>query len=858
MARRVRGFVLTIDSDDDEANIEIQVPDTKSKLAVKNSLVWKEDAIVAKEDAIVSKVEDTVDQQLVAPQFSENFLFEDPDQVESVGGDDHTVIESWDFTKTIADMKSKEHPAQKLTTSLDHKIQLTLQKRAEERLNDEPVKEEDSESDSEDEADEVVNGGRKVLTTKTPEESKDESREMGINSTTLQKQKLLLKAQEDAQAKIPLATFVELNLSRSLMRAVTTLGFERPTPIQAKAIPFAMAGRDICGSAVTGSGKTAAYLLPILERLLFRPKRVLATRVLIVTPTRELAQQVQSMLEKLGQFTDIKSISIVGGLSLRDQANELRARPDVVVATPGRLIDHVRNSQSVDLDNVEILVLDEADRLLELGFQEEVMELVKFCPRGRQTMLFSATMTTSVNQLVDLSLNRPVRIEADPLYDMANRLTQEFVRIRPNREDDREAMLMSLVTRSLKNHAIIFFRRKFETHRMGIIFGLMGLKAAELHGNLTQTQRLESLQKFRDNKVDFLLCTDLASRGIDIVGVENVINFEMPKDLSTYVHRVGRTARAGRGGRAVTLTSEKQRMLTKEVLKKSKHNVKSRTIPEKVIEDMKDRILDLEQDIEHVIQQEKAEKAMRLAEMEVNKASNLIEHHSEIMAKPARTWFQSAKEKEATKQASKNAADGIVVAPKKEKEAKDPNDKKHRLTRKKRRRLEAEKSELQFKREREEQLRSEAEERGENLNESTLKHLKVPLTTKNAIASRLSKKKSRESKDAEDRVAISGEAPVKKNRRNAAASVADIRASADLQTTTLNKRARFGGMELAGFEAEVVSGQGLSMLDKRAKTRKGDTEELVFKERDLSKGGLRKGGKLGSGAFKSKAKYKRR
>jgi ATP-dependent RNA helicase DDX27 len=439
-----------------------------------------------------------------------------------------------------------------------------------------------------------------------------------VNASKTQINKLLGEAGiriQGYQPQRPISSFGHFSFPDRLMERIRKSDFYEPTPIQAAACPQILAGRDVIGIARTGSGKTAAFTLPALDRLLFRPKRVKATRVLIVTPTRELTQQCHSMIGKLSQFTDITCCAIVGGLSTSGQAQELRSRPDIVVATPGRLIDHVRNSQSVDLDDIEILILDEADRLLELGFMDEVKELVNFCPTNRQTMLFSATMTTSVNQLAELSLNRPVRIQADPLYDMASRLIQEFVRVKENRENDREAMVLALCTRSFKKQVIVFFPRKYQAHRFGILFGLCGLNAGELHGNLTQAQRLEALQNFRDGKVDYLLCTDLAARGLDISGVQTVINYAMPNDLSTYVHRVGRTARAGRGGVSVTLMSEKQRKKAKEVLKRSKKNVRSRTIPDGVISSFNEKIEDLQPDIAEVIEQEKIERQVRYAEL---------------------------------------------------------------------------------------------------------------------------------------------------------------------------------------------------------------------------------------------------
>jgi ATP-dependent RNA helicase DDX27 len=364
-------------------------------------------------------------------------------------------------------------------------------------------------------------------------------------------------------------TFMELNLSRPLLRACETLGYKKPTPIQAACIPLALTGRDLCASAITGSGKTAAFALPTLERLLFRPKRVFATRVLILTPTRELAVQIHSMIQNLAQFTDIKCGLIVGGLSVREQEVVLRSMPDIVVATPGRMIDHLRNSMSVDLDDLAVLILDEADRLLQTGFATEITELVRLCPKRRQTMLFSATMTEEVKELVKLSLNKPLRLSADPSARRPPGLTEEVVRIRRTREANQEAVLLSLCTRTFKSKVIIFSGTKQAAHRLKILFGLAGLKAAELHGNLTQAQRLDSLELFRKQEVDFLIATDVAARGLDIIGVQTVINYACPREIDSYVHRVGRTARAGREGYAVTFVTDSDRSLLKVIVSES-------------------------------------------------------------------------------------------------------------------------------------------------------------------------------------------------------------------------------------------------------------------------------------------------
>jgi len=294
---------------------------------------------------------------------------------------------------------------------------------------------------------------------------------------------------ETEKPKAAMEDFVPLLLNRPLMKALYTMKFRTPTPIQAQTIPLALQGKDIVASAVTGSGKTAAFLIPILDRLHYRPRDLSRTRVLILTPTRELALQCYSVATKLAQFMDdLKIVLCVGGLSLKAQEAELRKRPDVVIATPGRFIDHVRNSQGFVPDKVEILVIDEADRMLEDGFREELTEITNSLPKSRQTMLFSATMTDDVNTLIRLSLTKPVRLFIDPKNSTVSSLTQEFIRIRPSREDLRPAALVSLCRSIFTSRVIIFFRTKEFAHRMRIIFGLLNLKAAELHGSLTQPQ----------------------------------------------------------------------------------------------------------------------------------------------------------------------------------------------------------------------------------------------------------------------------------------------------------------------------------------------------------------------------------
>lgn len=283
-------------------------------------------------------------------------------------------------------------------------------------------------------------------------------------------------------------SFQAMSLSRPILRGLAAVGFSKPTPIQAKAIPVSLMGKDLVGGAVTGSGKTGAFIVPILERLLYRPKKIPTTRVVILTPTRELAIQCHAVATKLAAYTDIKFTLAVGGLSLKVQEAELRLRPDVIIATPGRFIDHMRNSASFDTNTVEILVLDEADRMLEDGFADELNEILTTIPKSRQTMLFSATMTSSVDRLIRVGMNKPVRVMVDSQKKTVSTLVQEFVRLRPGREEKRMGYLAHICKNLYTERVIVFFRQKKEAHRARIIFGLLGMSSAELHGSMNQTQ----------------------------------------------------------------------------------------------------------------------------------------------------------------------------------------------------------------------------------------------------------------------------------------------------------------------------------------------------------------------------------
>ncbi|MCJ1463263.1 nucleolar DEAD-box protein required for synthesis of 60S ribosomal subunit [Pseudocyphellaria aurata] len=473
-------------------------------------------------------------------------------------------------------------------------------------------------------------------------------------------------------------SFQSMSLSRPILRGLASVGFSEPTPIQKKSIPVALLGKDVVGGALTGSGKTAAFIIPILERLLYRPRKVPTSRVAILMPTRELAVQCFNVAKKLASFTDVTFCQMVGGFSLREQEAVLRSRPDVIIATPGRFIDHMRNSASFTVDTLEILVLDEADRMLEDGFADELNEILNTIPKSRQTMLFSATMTDRVDKLIRVGLNRPVRLIVDAKKQTVGTLVQEFVRLRPGREDKRLACLLWLCENVFTDKVIVFFRQKREAHRVRIIFSLCGFKVSELHGNMTQEQRISSIESFRTSHTTHLLATDLASRGLDIRAVSTVLNYEPPQSHAIYLHRVGRTARAGLSGRACTLVAESDRKIVREIVRAAKAQgagtgsgsgpakVVGRVMDPDALDRCDERIAALADEIDAILSMEKEERAMGEAERDVRRGENLVGFSDEIASRPRRTWFAGERDKQQARERGAkelNGADANGAAP---------------------------------------------------------------------------------------------------------------------------------------------------------------------------------------------------
>ncbi|KAJ3566680.1 hypothetical protein NP233_g6847 [Leucocoprinus birnbaumii] len=348
----------------------------------------------------------------------------------------------------------------------------------------------------------------------------------------------------------PPVTFKSIGLINPLLEALESLSFKTPTEIQAEALPHALEGRDIIGVAATGSGKTAAFALPILQKLWEEPKGLFAC---VLAPTRELAYQISQQFESLGSSMGARCAVIVGGMDMPTQAIALAKRPHIVVATPGRLMDHLEKTKGFSLRNIKFLVLDEADRLLDMDFGPSIDKILKVIPKERTTYLFSATMTTKVAKLQRASLSNPVRVEVSTKYQTVSTLLQYYL-LMPLK--DKDAFLVYLANTLAQNSIMIFTRTVHDASRLSIILRTLGFPAVPLHGQLSQSQRLGALGKFKSGGRKVLVATDVASRGLDIPSVDVVINFDIPTHSKDYIHRVGRTARAGRAGKSITLVTQ--------------------------------------------------------------------------------------------------------------------------------------------------------------------------------------------------------------------------------------------------------------------------------------------------------------
>jgi len=346
--------------------------------------------------------------------------------------------------------------------------------------------------------------------------------------------------------------FTSLKLHPSLLKGVKELGFARPTPIQADAVPPALAGRDVLACAMTGSGKTAAFGLPILHRLIDKPRGT--TRALILTPTRELAAQIVEDLDDLAVHTPVTAAPVFGGVGMGPQEHAFRSGVDVIVATPGRLLDHFSQPYA-RLSGLEILVLDEADRMLDMGFLPEIRKILRHLPARRQTLFFSATMPAPILALTRDMLRNPVTINLERRAAPAVGITQA---VYPVHQELKSALFLALLQRGDMREALVFTRTKHRTDRLQKFLVRNGIAAERIHGNRSQAQRTQALEGFKSGKHRVLVATDIAARGIDIEALGHVVNFDVPKVPEDYIHRVGRTARAEAVGDAFTFVAPEE------------------------------------------------------------------------------------------------------------------------------------------------------------------------------------------------------------------------------------------------------------------------------------------------------------
>jgi ATP-dependent RNA helicase RhlE len=374
-------------------------------------------------------------------------------------------------------------------------------------------------------------------------------------------------------------SFSDLGLSDEIVRAVTARGYTEPTPIQLQAIPAVLSGKDLLAGAQTGTGKTAGFTLPILQLLSKQsvrnePIRRSPVRVLILTPTRELAAQVEESVREYGKFLNLNSMTIFGGVNINPQIQRLKGRVDILVATPGRLLDHVQQ-RTVDLSRIEILVLDEADRMLDMGFIRDIRRILALLPKQRQSLLFSATFSNEIKALAEGMLNQPVLIEVARRNATAELIAQKVYRVDRDKKHD---LLSHLIKQKTWYQVLVFTRTKHGADRLSKQLTHDGIPAMAIHGNKSQMVRTRTLAKFKDGSLQVLVATDIAARGIDIVELPHVVNFDLPFVPEDYVHRIGRTGRAGSEGEAISLVCVDENKLLADIEK-----VIKRSLPQEVV-----------------------------------------------------------------------------------------------------------------------------------------------------------------------------------------------------------------------------------------------------------------------------------
>lgn len=367
--------------------------------------------------------------------------------------------------------------------------------------------------------------------------------------------------------------FEDLSLSNSIQRAVFEEGYTSPTPIQEKAIPFILAGKDLVGCAQTGTGKTAAFAIPIihnLHRMVGSSKKTKQIRCLVVTPTRELAVQIGESFDTYGKYTNLRQLTIFGGVSQVPQVDQLKKGVDILIATPGRLLD-LHKQGFIDFDHLHYLVLDESDLMLDMGFINDVRKIVKLVPTNRQTLLFSATMPMAIRELADTFLNKPEYVSVTPVSSTAEIIEQQIYFVD---KSDKRGLLYHLIRNENLSNVLVFVRTKHGADNVVKALKKQGVNAEAIHGDKSQTARQRVLDNFKNKEITVLVATDIAARGIDIESLPYVINFDLPNIPETYVHRIGRTGRAGNGGISISFCGKDEEPYWKDIQKLIKVNVK--------------------------------------------------------------------------------------------------------------------------------------------------------------------------------------------------------------------------------------------------------------------------------------------
>ena len=348
-----------------------------------------------------------------------------------------------------------------------------------------------------------------------------------------------------------MTNFSELNISASTLKSVKRMGFEEATPIQEGTIKFGLEGRDIIGQAQTGTGKTAAFGIPLIEKI---DPKITTIQGLIIAPTRELAIQVSEEIYRIGQDKRVKILSVYGGQEIGRQIRALKNNPHIIVGTPGRILDHI-NRRTLKLDNVQTLILDEADEMLNMGFIEDINTIMESCPAERQTLLFSATMPRPIQKIAEKFMKNPEIVKIQSKEMTVENIEQFYVK---SHEREKFDILSRVINVHQPELAIIFGRTKRRVDELAHALSIRGYIAEGIHGDLSQSKRMSVLKQFKDNKIDILVATDVAARGLDITGVTHVYNYDIPQDPESYVHRIGRTGRAGKSGVAVTFVTPRE------------------------------------------------------------------------------------------------------------------------------------------------------------------------------------------------------------------------------------------------------------------------------------------------------------